>query len=154
MQDCCLFAPALWQFAFGALKANCRSRMREPRKCSKTEQIPRQWPPTTRLTKKCEFDLASFGMIGLQTAYSILRQEFSDEDCVRLLGVQPRQVLGLDSPTIDVDAEVNYTLFDPEVKWHFTESEVASKSKNSPLLGREFSGKAIGVLRGKHSVFF
>ncbi len=105
-------------------------------------------------TKKCEFDLASFGMIGLQTAYSLLRQEFSDEDCVRLLGIQPRQVLGLDAPTIDVDAEVNYTLFDPEAKWHFSESEVASKSKNSPLLGREFSGKAIGVLRGKHSVFF
>ena len=44
--DCCLFAPALRQFAFGALKANCRSRVRQPRKCSKTEQIPRQLPPS------------------------------------------------------------------------------------------------------------
>lgn len=105
-------------------------------------------------TKKCEFDLASFGMLGLQTAYPLLKENFSDEEIVRFLGVQSRQVLGLDAPTIEEDAHINFTLFDPKAAWTWTENEAASKSKNSPLFGREFQGKAVGVFRGKHAVTF
>ncbi|MCE2495676.1 MAG: dihydroorotase [Flavobacteriales bacterium] len=105
-------------------------------------------------TKKCEFDLASFGMIALQTAYPLLKQNLSDEEIVRYLGVQSRQVIGMEAPVIDIDNEINFTLFDPAAKWTWTENEAASKSKNSPLFGREFSGKVVGVFRGKHSVQF
>ena len=105
-------------------------------------------------SKKCEFDLASFGMLGLETAYPLLQSIFTEEEVVRFLAIQPRQAMGLEAPVIDVDQEVNFTLFDPKLKWTWTEKEAASKSKNSPLFGREFQGKSIGVLRGKHSVFF
>lgn len=105
-------------------------------------------------TKKCEFDLASFGMIALQTAYPLLRTILTDEEVVRFLGVQSRQVLGLDAPTLEEGAAINFTLFDPKAKWTWTENEAASKSKNSPLFGREFQGKVVGVFRGKHSVVF
>ena len=105
-------------------------------------------------SKKCEFDLASFGMLGLETAYPLLQSIFTEEEVVRFLAIQPRQAMGLEAPVIDVDQQVNFTLFDPKLKWTWTEKEAASKSKNSPLFGREFQGKSIGVLRGKHSVFF
>jgi len=105
-------------------------------------------------SKKCEFDLASFGMLGLETAYPLLQSIFSSEEVVRFMAIQPRQAMGLEAPVIDMDQEVNFTLFDPNLKWTWTEQDAASKSKNSPLFGREFQGKSIGVLRGKHSVFF
>ncbi len=105
-------------------------------------------------TKKCEFDLASFGMIGLQTAYPLLREILRDEEIVRLMGLQPRQILGLEVPTVQEGAEVNFTLFDPKARWTWTEDECESKSKNSPLFGRAFRGKVVGVLRGKRFVWF
>lgn len=105
-------------------------------------------------SKKCEFDLASFGMIGLETAYPLLRTLFSEEELVRLISIQPRQLMGLEAPVVEEGYSVNFTLFDPNLKWTWTENQAASKSKNSPLFGREFQGKSVGVLRGKHSVFF
>ena len=40
----------------------------------------------------------------------------------------------------------NLTLFSPSLEWTFTEDQILSKSKNSPFIGKNFKGKAVGTI--------
>ena len=45
-----------------------------------------------------------------------------------------------------IDASGALVLIDPDLKWTVTESEMRSRSKNSPWLGKELTGRAVMVL--------
>jgi dihydroorotase len=105
-------------------------------------------------SKLLEFDVADVGMINLQTfaaQLNQLSQSVEWEDLVRKVTDHPRQLLGLEIPTIDIEAKANLTLFDPGREWIFSEKENFSKSRNSPWLGKTLLGKVAGVMNnGKH----
>ncbi len=98
--------------------------------------------------KKLEFDLASFGMLGIQEMGSLI-QELSKKIPLELLlekiTSNPRQLLGLEMPVIEPGKPAVLTLFDPQKKWQFNESTNQSKSRNSPYFGKTLTGKAVGV---------
>jgi dihydroorotase len=100
--------------------------------------------------KKLEFDHAAFGIIGLETAFAAARTALKDhvsvEEMVNKMAFRPRQILQLDIPTIAEGQAANLTLFDPDHNWTFGEGNIQSKSKNSPFIGAEFTGKALGVI--------
>ena len=109
--------------------------------------------PQDEECKKLEFDKADFGMIGLETCYAITNTVLADkvelETIVALLANNPRRVLGLDA-AIREGAEADLTLFNPTQKWKFTEADIKSQSKNTPFVGAEFTGKALGIInKGK-----
>ena len=101
-------------------------------------------------SKKCEFDLASFGMVNLETSFSAantaLKEELSIEEIIPKLTSIPRKILGLETTIIEEGAFADLTLFDPELKWKLDKSEIVSKSKNTALAGKEFTGKALAIL--------
>lgn len=39
------------------------------------------------------------------------------------------------------------TLFDPAEKWTFTEADIASRSRNTPFLGQEFTGRVHATIK-------
>jgi dihydroorotase len=99
--------------------------------------------------KKMEFDLAEYGMIGLQTVYPTLNTslgEKNDEIIVDLLSVNPRKILGLPVISINEGEKANLTLFDNKAEWTFDDQTNLSKSRNSPFLGRKMKGKVIGII--------
>jgi dihydroorotase len=99
-------------------------------------------------SKNLEFDLADFGMINLQTFGSHLVGLSHAVDWDVLLEkvtVNPRRLLGLEIPAIEVDAKANLTLFDPSRSWVFDEKSNLSRSRNSPWLNKELKGKAVAV---------
>lgn len=99
-------------------------------------------------SKDQEFDLADFGMINLQTFGAnlvALSRVLGWETIIQKITTNPRKLLGLEVPTIEVGARANLTLFDPAVKWNFNESANLSKSKNSPWLNTEITGKPMAV---------
>jgi len=99
-------------------------------------------------SKSLEFDLAEFGMINLQTfaAHLTTLSSLVDWDIlIEKITINPRKLLGLEIPTIDVDAKANLTLFDPVRTWTFDEKTNFSKSRNSPWLNKEVKGKAVAV---------
>ena len=103
--------------------------------------------------KMVEFDYASFGTIGLETAYALLSthlgKNLSLENWVKCVSTNPRAVFALDPVGIVAGVKANLTLFDPELKWTFEEKHIRSKSRNTPLLGMNFKGKVLGIYNRK-----
>jgi dihydroorotase len=101
--------------------------------------------------KDLEFQAAGFGAISLETAYSLMRtslpEELSDELWVEKVAINPRKILGLNSDGISEGAEADLTLFDPGLSWTYRNENVRSLSRNSPLLGRNLVGKALGIVK-------
>jgi len=106
--------------------------------------------PQDSESKNTEFDFASYGISGIETVYSsintVLGFEKEPELLVRLLSSNPRKILGLPVPEIKEGEKANITLFDNSIKWTLSESDMMSKSSNSPFIGQEFKGKVIGVV--------
>lgn len=67
------------------------------------------------------------------------------EVLVEKITINPRRLLGLEIPKIEVEEKANLTLFDPNRTWIFDEKSNFSKSKNSPWLNKELVGKTIAV---------
>lgn len=104
-------------------------------------------------TKDLEFTYASFGSIGLETAFavahSVLNEIMPLEDIVDKFCYGPRTVLGFDMPLVKEGQEANLTMFDPTIGWIYSGSQ-HSLSQNDALSGREFKGKVIGTLYKDH----
>ena len=101
--------------------------------------------PQDEESKKTEFDIAEFGMIGLQTVFPLLMSIDKNLNWLENITTKPREILKLEIPTIEKGALANLTLFDPNLDWEYNEKENRSKSKNSPFLGKSLKGKALGV---------
>ena len=100
--------------------------------------------------KKCEFNIADFGIINLETSFSAantaLNGQIDISEIVEKLTSSPKGILGLDSQTIEEGNLADITLFDPLLKWTYLEKDIQSKSKNSPFIGTEFTGKTIAIV--------
>lgn len=103
-------------------------------------------------SKDVEFDHASNGMIGLESAFGLLntnKGRLRLETIIEALSVKPRTVLKLKPVTIKEGEAANITLFDPEQEWIFEKKHIQSKSSNTPLTGSKFKGKVIGIINRK-----
>ncbi len=94
--------------------------------------------------KDVEFEVAEFGMTGLQTAFSLaLQAGLIPELIVQKLAINPRKILGIKEASIAEGETANLVLLDPERDWVYTRDNNFSKSLNSPFLGQEMTGKVL-----------
>jgi dihydroorotase len=112
--------------------------------------------PQDEESKNIEFDLADFGMINLQTFpsnLSTLAKSVDWEVLIEKVTRNPRLLLNLPVPKIEINEVANLTLFDPAKTWRLDEKTNLSKSKNSPWFGKDLKGKAIAVFNnGQYSI--
>ncbi|MES2797704.1 MAG: dihydroorotase [Bacteroidota bacterium] len=100
-------------------------------------------------SKNLEFDLAEFGIIGLETLFSSINKintKLRYPQLIEKLSYHPRKILGLASITIRVNEPAHFTLFETGLKWIFEEKDIQSKSKNTPFIGKNMLGKVHGVV--------
>ncbi|GAB4439598.1 MAG: dihydroorotase [bacterium] len=107
--------------------------------------------------KELELDKAAFGMIGLESmvplCLELVREGLIDfKDLAEKLSRKPHKILGLKPPAINVGEEANLTIINPTEEWFFTEDNIASKSKNTPFIGRKLTGRAKYIIK-KGEVF-
>ena len=111
--------------------------------------------PQDEESKKLEFDMADFGMLGLQTFLPMLLKARGGhiDDILDKFTINPRTLLGIDVPQIREGVKADLTIFDPEMEWTYDANTNLSKSVNSPWLGKKLKGAIIGVVNNGRSFF-
>lgn len=100
--------------------------------------------------KQCEFDHAKFGIINLQTSFAAMNTALNGKitlaELVATITTNPRNILKLEVPKLEVGEPANLTLFSPTTPTTLETSDIVSKSKNTPLVGRKLLGKVYGIV--------
>jgi len=105
--------------------------------------------PQDEESKMVEFDMAEFGIIGLQTVFPLINNLANEIELpllIKKISVTPRTLLGLPIPEIKEGAPATLTVFDPTAEWVFDKSVNYSRSSNSPFLGQKLKGKVIATI--------
>lgn len=107
--------------------------------------------PHARHEKDCEWEIAFFGMVGLETTLPLMLThlvstgKMSCQRMVEAMSVAPRKLLRLEPVSLTAGSKANLTLIDPAVKVMVTPEYLVSLSKNSGFLGAELTGAATDV---------
>jgi dihydroorotase len=109
--------------------------------------ISTQHTPLNIDEKNVEFEVANFGIIGLETAFGLLNQKLetiiSKEKLVELLSSNPSKI-------IKQKNNASLVFLDFNQEWVFAEKDIRSKSKNTPYIGHTMKGKVKAVFsKGK-----
>ncbi|MEE1944912.1 dihydroorotase [Pedobacter sp. KR3-3] len=100
--------------------------------------------------KDVEFEIASYGIIALQTVLPLLLQAGLDADLIaEKLAINPRKLLKLEVPVIGIGATANFVVYHPQQEWEYNVNNNRSKAANSPLLGKTLKGKVQLVYNNK-----
>jgi len=111
--------------------------------------------------KDCEWAAAAFGMLGLETALSIVQETMVDPGLLTWEQVAERmssaparigRVSDQGQPLVE-GAPANVVLYDPSVRCTVEASASASLSRTTPYAGRELPGRVVATfLRGRATV--
>lgn len=111
--------------------------------------------PHTTEEKNCEFDIASSGMIGLETALSLTFTELVEggaltlKQAVEKLSTAPAKILGLKKGSLKSGYDADVIIVDPENEFTYDVSKSASKSRNTPFNGWKLKGSVeVTIVRG------
>jgi len=96
--------------------------------------------PHAEHEKRCEFDVARPGMLGLQTALSVVVSTMVEPGLLdwrgvaRVMSENPARIVGLDDQgrPLEVGEPANLTVVDPGASWTVTGATLASRSANTP----------------------
>ncbi len=116
--------------------------------------------PHTSVDKDVEFGLAANGISGLETALGVVLAMVDAgllplDRAIAALTTGPAAVLGAargrgeaPGPGLVEGAAADLVVFDRAASWRVTPAALASRGKNTPLLGRELSGVVLATIAG------
>jgi dihydroorotase len=104
--------------------------------------------------KDCEWQAAAFGMVGLETAFSVVVKTMIDSnlmswtDLVDRMSIKPAQIAGYkqQGQTIAENSPANLILVDTAGSWQVERKNLKSKSKNTPFEGMNLPGVISDVI--------
>ncbi|MEY9963926.1 dihydroorotase [Streptacidiphilus sp. MAP12-16] len=111
--------------------------------------------------KDCEWAAAAMGMVGLETALSVVQQTMVDTglmgwaEVAERMSYRPAVIGGLagHGRPVSVDEPANLVLVDPAYRGTVNPDSFATRSRNTPYRGRDLPGRVIATfLRGKATV--
>src|SRR5574337_44383 len=104
--------------------------------------------------KEREFDLAPYGVIGLETALAVTLMTLvapgvlSLSQALAKLTSEPARILKLQKGRIAEGADADLTIFDPNRDWTVDPAAFTSKSRNTPFAGWRLTGTTVATLVG------
>lgn len=115
--------------------------------------------PHAEFEKEKGLSSAPNGIIGFETVLSAEIMNLVDTgdltylDLVRVTSYNPAKLLKIDRGTIEEGKVADITIFDPNEKYVYTKEMIVSKSKNSPVIGKELKGKVKYTIVGGRIVY-
>lgn len=108
--------------------------------------------PHPRRDKEMSLDMAPPGMLGLETALGVVLAEGGCEirDVVALMSWNPAKIARIDAEhgrDVVAGIKANLCVFDPQLTWSVDPERLASKSINTPYVGRTLRGRV------RHTMF-
>ena len=109
--------------------------------------------------KDCEFHAGAFGMVGLETALSVVVKTMVEtglmswSDLVDRMSIAPAKIAGYATQgrKIAVGMPANFILINPDQRWTVDKNKLKSKSKNTPFNGLELPAVVTDVFHnGEH----
>ena len=101
--------------------------------------------------KYLEFNLAKYGTVGLESAFSALNNVLPIDIIVNKF-TKSKEVFGITSKSFEVGQSADFTMFVPDGNWLFEQSNILSKSKNSAFIGQEMKGHVVGIINNNQLV--
>jgi dihydroorotase len=109
--------------------------------------------PHCAYEKEVEFDLAPFGILGLETELGLFldillhkKKAIGLPRLIEMLTIEPARLLGLDRGTLSAGAPGDVTLIDPDLEWTVDKDKSFSRSRNTPFHGWELKGRAVRTI--------
>jgi len=96
--------------------------------------------------KNVEYNLAAFGISGIETSFGFAIKYLYETGVLTLpeiadkMSYNPAQILGLDGGEIAVGKAADFTIADIDETWTVDSSKFVSKGKNTPFNGYELKG--------------
>lgn len=118
------------------------------------DMIATDHAPHTPFEKSQDFVSAPNGITGLDTAVVSLYHHyvatgvFGWDLLVRKYSAEPRRMMGLPVPVIEVGAKADLVLFNTKAKSTFAADFMKSKSRNTPFLDKTLDGRVDLVILG------
>jgi len=116
--------------------------------------------PHASFEKEVEFDMAPFGILGLETELGLfidlLIHKHKAVDLRRLIEmytVEPARLLKLQAGTLSAGAVADVTLIDPNLEWTVSAADSQSMSRNTPFDGWKIKGRAVRTIVGGKTVW-
>ena len=114
--------------------------------------------PHTVLEKDIEFEYASSGMIGLESAVPLILALTREEvltplEAVAKVTCNPAGILKVPGGTLRPGTTADLTLIDPDASYTLDAGTFQSKSRNCPFHGREVRGKVFMTVVGGRVAF-
>jgi dihydroorotase len=116
--------------------------------------------PHCAYEKEVEFDLAPFGILGLETELGLFldllvhkKKAISLARLIEMFTTEPARLLRLDRGTLSVGAPADVTIIDPGLEWTVDKEQSCSRSRNTPFHGWELKGRAVRTIVAGETVW-
>jgi dihydroorotase len=116
--------------------------------------------PHALFEKEVEFDLAPFGILGLESEFALFltillhqRKVIDLKRLITLYTINPATLARLPKGTLRPGADADITLIDPDLEWIFRKEDSFSRSRNTPFDGWKLKGRAIRTIVGGKTVW-
>jgi len=115
--------------------------------------------PHAASEKEGEYDLAAFGIVGLETAVGLMLDRLVKPGALPLatlvarLSRDPARLLGLPGGSLAAGAPADVTILDLEAGWTIDPARCQSKSRNSPFGGWAITGRPWKTIVGGRIVW-
>ncbi len=110
--------------------------------------------------KEVEFDYAPFGITGLENEFSLALMQLYHaghmklSELLRRYTEAPARLLRLKKGSLQVGADADITVFDPDREWTFSRGDTLSKSTNNPYYQWPLKGMSLLTIVGGKVAYY
>jgi dihydroorotase (multifunctional complex type) len=110
--------------------------------------------PRASEKKMLELNRAPFGAVGLETCLGVILTKLVVTGrldwmtALAKLTINPARILGIPKGTLQIGADADITVIDPDLAWTVDPDQFRSKSKNTTFAGWQLQGRAVHVFVG------